>query len=835
MICPSCGQDSPTGDDMRFCMNCGAPLATEDEPPQEPLPDEEAAGPAPEAQTSTTGQDRLQSLETNLRMVLAQQSRLGQRLSAIEGRLGLPAGGQPARPAVAASVTPAPAPAWVAARAGAAAGPDVPVNVATAIWRFILGPPGPPGAADAGFRPPFGRISVDWEQVLGKNWFAIIGALALAIGTGFFLKLAFDNDWIGEIGRIALGIVAGMALLGAGEYSQRRIPLWAQPVTAGGIGILYLSIYAAFGLYELIDPLLAFLFLALVVVLSVLLALRYESLVIALLGIVGAFLTPLLLGRDLENPRLVLLYLLVVDVGVLGISTFRNWRWFTLVGLVGSYGLFFIWLEEFPVRDPVLVELALSGVFLVFVGATTMFHILWRRMPGPADLALMTLNAAGFYALTFDILWADYQIWFGLISLCLSLLYAGVAYAAIKRSGTPPQVALFALSTAVVFLTVAVPLQLSGSWVSVAWAAEGAVIIWVGFILRRWPMRAFGLGVLTVALFRLLIFDTWVDLEGFKPVLNDRFPTFVASIVAFYVAAYLYWREREHLQVWEAYMAPALAGLANLITLWLFTAEVISYFDSRALVAARDLSARGGEEYLVYRLAAQNAENGKFLVLTAMWTIYAFGALAIGLAKRSAPLRWVGLGLLAVPALKLILFDTFMVHLDPLTFLPVLNFQFLVFFIVLGVLLIAAYLYWREGERLTEQEGCVFQILVVVANFMALWVLSAEAVRFFDSQEAKLRVDYFSAMHLTLTVLWAVYAIGVIGFGIVRQASSIRLAGIALLAIPVMKLFVFDIFLMERGYRVAAFITLGAMLLVTGLVYQRYSQAIRGFLFGQRA
>ena len=568
---------------------------------------------------------------------------------------------------------------------------------------------------------------------------------------------------------------------------------------------------------------------------SVLLALRYESLVIALLGIVGAFLTPLLLGRDLENPGLVLVYILVVDVGVLGVSTFRNWRWFTLVALVGSYGLFALWLEQFPVRDPVLVELALAGVFLVFVGATTLFHILWRRMPGPADMALMTINAAGFYALTFDILWADYQIWFGLISLSLSLLYAGVAYVAIKRSGTPPQVALFALSIAVVFLTVAVPLQLSGNWVSVAWAAEGAVIVWVGFLLSRWPMRAFGLGVLAVAAARLLIFDTWVDLEGFTPVLNERFPTFVVAIAAFSVTGYLYWREREHLEVWEQYIAPALAGLANFVTLWLFTAEVIAYFDSRVQPFQATSRESARTEFPVWRLAEQAAENGKFLVLTSMWTIYAFGILAIGLAKRFAPLRWVGLGLLAIPALKLLLFDTFMVQLDPPSFLPVLNFHFLVFLIVLGVLSAAAYLYRREGDRLTEQERYVFQVLVVVANVVAIWVLSLEAVRFFDSQEAKSGADYFSAMHLTLTVLWAVYAIGVIAVGIAKRSSRVRLAGMALLAIPVAKLFVFDIFLMERGYRVAAFVTLGGLLLATGLVYQRYSQAIRGFIFGQRA
>ena len=67
--------------------------------------------------------------------------------------------------------------------------------------------------------------SLDWERLLGRNWFAIIGAIALVVGIGFFLKLAFDNNWIGDTGRVVLGL----ALLGVGEYAQRRIPIWAQP------------------------------------------------------------------------------------------------------------------------------------------------------------------------------------------------------------------------------------------------------------------------------------------------------------------------------------------------------------------------------------------------------------------------------------------------------------------------------------------------------------------------------------------------------------------------------------------------------------------------------
>jgi len=179
------------------------------------------------------------------------------------------------------------------------------------------------------YKAPEIAFRIDWEQVLGRNWFAIIGGIAVVLGIGFFLKLAFDNNWINDIGRIALGVVVGIGFLGVGEYAQRRVPRWAQAVTASGTAVLYLTIYAAFGLYQMISPTAAFLLLAVVVTVAVLLALRYESLVIALLGLVGAFISPVLLGPDLPDERLALVYILIVDVGILAISTFRNWRWLT--------------------------------------------------------------------------------------------------------------------------------------------------------------------------------------------------------------------------------------------------------------------------------------------------------------------------------------------------------------------------------------------------------------------------------------------------------------------------------------------------------------------------
>ena len=797
-------------------------------------------------------------------------------------------------------------------------------------------------------------LSVDWEQTLGRNWLAIAGAIILMLGIGFFLKLSFDNNWINDTGRIVLGIVSGVALVGVGEFAQSRVPRWAQPVTASGISILYLSIYAAFALYHLIRPDAALFLLALVVALAGLLAIRYNSLVIGLLGIVGAFIAPVLLGPELPDIRLVLPYILVVDLGILWVSTQRNWRWFNLLGWAGSYGVLALGIQQAPDYDPILLQMGLTSMFLIFVGVTTLFHILWRHIPGQVDLALVAVNGTAFFGLTVGILGETHEAWLGLVALSLSLLYALITFVAMRREGAPRELAVVSLPMSIIFLTIAVPLQLTGVWITVAWAAQGAALMWTGFFLNRTSTRVLGLGVIALSLVRLVLYDTSINLDEFTLVLNERFPVFVAAIAAFYAAAYIYWRYRDRIEDWEKRAVQVLATIANVLTLAVLSLEAADYFYARAaepflydrtvvngvllsltliwalyaagllavgLTRRLELVRLGGlallavvvvklllvdtlqiepdlrsfiavlnplfltfvtvlavlaataylyrraqshlsdrEEHVfksllvaanVVALWAMSYEiityfesraallsvdqiNGVLLSLTLIWALYAAGLLAVGLTRRLELVRLGGLALLAVVVVKLLLVDTLQIEPDLRSFIAVLNPLFLTFVTVLAVLAATAYLYRRAQSHLSDREEHVFKSLLVAANVVALWAMSYEIITYFESRAALLSVNLREAMHLSLTVLWTVYAIAIIAVGIARQAGDIRRAGLVLLALPMVKLFVYDVFLLEQGYRVAAFITLGILLLGTGLAYQRYSQAVRGFLFGRQ-
>ena len=240
LTCSNCGQQAPA--DAQFCIFCGTSLFATSSP------EEEAVTPASEPDEAASFDQEIRQVRRELQGAGQLLNQLMDRVQALE-RARLEQAGQTPRlePTSPSSpqATPIGAMAGVADRAGAAGATSTPHRP----------PPSAPGTAWEGrpplFPPFFRGLSIDWENVLGRNWFAIVGAIALTVGVGFFLKLSFDNQWIGETGRIILGIAVGLALLGAGEFAERRYPLWAQPVTAGGIAVLYLSIYAGFALYDL--------------------------------------------------------------------------------------------------------------------------------------------------------------------------------------------------------------------------------------------------------------------------------------------------------------------------------------------------------------------------------------------------------------------------------------------------------------------------------------------------------------------------------------------------------------------------------------------------------
>src|SRR5919106_2536114 len=178
------------------------------------------------------------------------------------------------------------------------------------------------------------------EDAIG-TWFPRLGALAVLIGAGFGFKYAIDQGWIGPGLRVLLGIIAGIALVAASEVTRKRgWHPYAQAVAGGGVALVYLSVWAAFDLYGLIAGPVAFIGLAATTGSAVALALRNDSLPLALIGIAASFLNPIVVSPLGLGGSTVLVYVVALDLGVLTLAGARRWPALDALALFGSWTLY---------------------------------------------------------------------------------------------------------------------------------------------------------------------------------------------------------------------------------------------------------------------------------------------------------------------------------------------------------------------------------------------------------------------------------------------------------------------------------------------------------------
>lgn len=673
---------------------------------------------------------------------------------------------------------------------------------------------------------------IDWEYLIGLNWIAIAGAVTLSLGIGFFLKIAFDYNWINQTGRVLLGLGTGISLVVAGEYFHRKYPIWSRPVTGAGVSIMYLSIYSSFAFFDIVPPLPAFFVLAGLVFVSGFLALRYESRTIAILGLFGAFATPVLLEGEIDTETyyiMISVYIILVDLGILFVSSLRNWPYFVLIGLIFSYMLVGrVWDDSsLSLQVAIISQILATFVFLIFVGSTNLFHLIWRHRSAPnrLDLSIMIFNAFLFYVVTLNY-WDNYDSWFGAITALMGLFYLLLGYFTTKETESTSVLSLYSFSISIIFATIAIPVQFSGHWLGAAWFAEGATFIWLGFILKTWKMRVFGLAVLVVASLYTVLYSIQLDTESFKPLLNEIFPVFVFGAASLFVAAFAYQKfGTRELQGWESLIIKhsktpiniALGIMGSFLLIYAFTIEIIYYFEERKIAVINE----GQIDELTSKA---------LLAITVVWSLCFAVSILISFLMKSKQLRIASVILILVTAVKFLVIDTFEFYQSDFT--PIINNSFGTSLVLTMSVALGGYLYWKNMVIIDPIERNMPVILLVTVNILSVVLVSAEVIRLFDYRDMQANVNSESAKNLVLTVFWALYSIGVIGSGIWKSVKEIRIVGLVLLFLVLLKLFTIDVFLLERGYRVAAFISLGVLLLATGLMYQKYSAAIKGFILG---
>ncbi|HWO02688.1 MAG TPA: DUF2339 domain-containing protein [Blastocatellia bacterium] len=749
--------------------------------------------------------DRLKYLEDVARDTVA-------RLYAIETRLGLgyrPAAGradaprQPQRttqpPALSGQVQPPPRP------TSEPSGPTMPptrADIPPSAPAPEVRTPTPASAAQSRPRTtayvpgagPSTRPRVDLESRIGGNWFNRIGIIAICFGVAFFLKYAFDNEWIGPGGRVSIGVAIGIAFLVGGERLRKRYASYAYGLTGGGLAILYLAIwFASQNRYNLIPQMLAFILMAVVTATGSLLAARYDALPIAVLALIGGFLTPILLSDGVDNEIGLFGYIAVLDAGVLALAYSKRWRGLNYLAFIATALMFSAWLKEWYGSDKLWTTIFfLTLFFVIFALLAVLYNVVNKRPTTWPDLALVFINALLYFGTSYELLDQANHSVLGAFAVLVSGFYLALGYFTNRRDREDTLLIYTFVGLAVLFAVLAVPIQFDQHWVTIAWALEGAVLTLIGLKANDKTSRYAALVVFVIAASHWVMVDVhdfaYSSTLNFVPLFNRRALSGGVLVIMLAGAAFFY--KLYGTQVEESERSN-LAGLyalgANMVALAVLSIDANDYFEQARSRQPGD--ARSNE--VLGRLI-----DGHRLTLTALWAMYGAAMLIAGVARRLKPIRIVGLLLLGITTVKVLVTDT--QHYDASWHFLIFNTTFTAFAMVVVALAVGAWFYWHAEHIDKSERTLVATALVLVANLLALIALSAEAAGYFDRalafiERGRAGAELESTKQLTLSMLWSVYGAAALFIGVRRGLKLSRWGALILLTITGVKLLAVDI------------------------------------------
>jgi uncharacterized membrane protein len=554
-----------------------------------------------------------------------------------------------------------------------------------------LKPPAPirPAIPPQPAKVPLGiRSSKDLESRIGSHWLNRIGIAAVLIGVSYFLKFAFDNNWIGPAGRVTIGLLAGIAIVVWSEsFRKRGYQIFSYSLKAVGIGILYLSLYAAFQSYSLVPSGVAFVMMLAVTAATAVMAWTQDAEILAAFALIGGFTTPLLLSTGQNREVALFSYVAVLDVGALALVILKPWRRLLVLSYAGTLLMYIGWYTNFYSRSQLRLTVGFATLFFAIFAVAPILALpaTKGKLSDGVPPLVAVVNAAGYFLqiyFMFEEIDSKDTAWF---ALALAAVYIFLSRQARARAASPEAartVDLLHLALAIGFITVAIPIRLDAHWVTMGWFVEAAVLLWVADRVHSELLNVFAVGALVLGVGRLLVIDNFYVT---RPIFNNRFVTYAVAIAVLgAVAAY---GSRRKDQTARGVAAAAIVAL-NLLALRSLSLEVADYYTQQMA----DLRPRARAGYQYDWQEWRHVKIARDFTYSTLWMAYGAMLMLIGFWRRSAFVRWQALALIAFTIGKVFLYDVS--ELD--------RGYRVVSFIVLGALLLAiSFVYQRDWLKLS--------------------------------------------------------------------------------------------------------------------------------------
>ena len=534
------------------------------------------------------------------------------------------------------------------------------------------------------------------EFKIGSKVFTGVGVVAVICAVGFFLRYAFEVNLINEFGRVVLGVIAGIILLAIGEATRKRYPNYGHSLTGGGLGVLYVSFYAAFNFYNLMTRPATFFAMILVTAAGILLSLRQNSMALAMFAQIGGFLTPFLIDNS-SNPHILFLYIALLDLAVFLIAFYKLWQPLSVVSFLGTVFAYLYWYGNYYSTaqfGPAMGYLSLF--FVIFLCIPFIQYFIKKSPENTWDLSLVTFNPMFYFMMSYAIINPLYPDLMGYFTLALGAFYCALA---LIVGGGDERASLFRhflLTAGFILLAIAVPIQFHGKWIIAGWAAEALGFIATGFRLKLSLYRVFGNLLMLAAIFRLLVFESSLPAHALL-LINTRFLSYAICFMVSAAAAYLYHQRKKELGENESQFYYLLLLEAAFLLVAGTSFEIHDFFSN----------------------------YGKWTVIA--WGIEALAFILASLKMKVTLYRVVGHCLYCVALIRLFVFENYV----PANGMPLFNLRLLAYGVLFAAAAAAACWYRRNKKELGAEERPLFSLLALEGAFAGLMGLTFEIHDFY--------------------------------------------------------------------------------------------------------
>lgn len=656
------------------------------------------------------------------------------------------------------------------------------------------------------------------ERLLGENWLSKVGIVTLVLGIGFFVKYAIDKEWINEVGRVGIGILTGGILIGIAHKLKSKYHVFSSILVGGGISVFYITITLAFREYELFSQTIAFGLLIAITIFSVILSLYYDRKELAIFSLLGGFASPLMVSMGTGNYIVLFSYILILNTGMLAVSFVKKWRIIGIISYVLTLSFFWAWmLSDF--KDQFVWATVFTVLFFIQFYVLALFdHFKSEdKITAYQAFLILTNNLSAFLACLYIFDRYEYDVR-GLVTIAIAGVNAIVMLTLFRKSKVDRNLIYLIIAVVMTFVSLAIPMQMHGHVITMFWAAEAVLLLWL------WQMshiKVFRLGFIVIAVLVLISYAMDINYnyrydDALPFFVNRIFITGVVVVASFVINMLLLRREDADSDIeiggFETISISAVIKVFNLIVI------VLTFF-----VPFLELN------YQLERFTDTGVVTSfRYLALATYATVY---VAVLGLVYRTQ--------LAAKAHVFVLLFFSILLYSFVYTYLAidlrydifVLNAysinHFLIHLISLPAIVYITYLLAKNVKKISEDW---FAPLCWCLVIMSVAILSIEVDNIVILLLGNID-NYDSLLYDVHTfgypILWGVIAMILMIWGLNRKEVLLRKISLIFFGVIIIKFYAYDVWHMSQAGRIVSFIMLGVILLLVSFLQQKIKTLVK--------